>query len=123
VLEVLAGQVSCRRRRLPARRRKRYVGKKTRERERLAALGQMAATVAHEIKEPALSHKVDCTGHGEDESMSREYARDLSFDCGRNRPVGPERYATVEFCAQQSACGIAPTCQPTGSGCCQVVSG
>lgn len=52
------------------------------EQERLAALGQMAATVAHEIKNPLSSIKSIAQVMSEDEDLSRAYARDLSLIVG-----------------------------------------
>lgn len=82
VLEVLAGQVAvaiedCR---LVAK----NVGLERRlaQRERLAALGQMAATVAHEIKNPLSAIKSIVQVMREDESLGRDYARDLELIVG-----------------------------------------
>ncbi|HZS07121.1 MAG TPA: ATP-binding protein [Blastocatellia bacterium] len=52
------------------------------ERERLASLGQMAATVAHEIKNPLSAIKSITQVMREDEQVSREYARDLDLITG-----------------------------------------
>jgi signal transduction histidine kinase len=49
------------------------------ERERLAVMGQMAATIAHEIKNPLSSIKSIAQVMREDEDVSREYARDLDL--------------------------------------------
>jgi signal transduction histidine kinase len=48
-------------------------------RERLAALGQMAATVAHEIKNPLSSIKSIVQVMREDESLGADYSRDLAL--------------------------------------------
>lgn len=50
--------------------------------ERLAALGQMAATVAHEVKNPLSAIKSIAQVMREDERLSGEYARDLSLIVG-----------------------------------------
>jgi signal transduction histidine kinase len=52
------------------------------ERERLAALGQMAATVAHEVKNPLSAIKSIAQVMREDEEVSREYGRDLDLITG-----------------------------------------
>lgn len=52
------------------------------ERERLAALGQMAATVAHEVKNPLSAIKSIAQVMREDEAVSREYGRDLDLITG-----------------------------------------
>ena len=48
-------------------------------RERLAALGQMAATIAHEIKNPLSSIKSIAQVMREDPSVESEYGRDLAL--------------------------------------------
>src|SRR5262249_4673911 len=52
------------------------------ERERLAQLGQMAATVAHEVKNPLSAIKSIAQVMREDEQVSREYARDIDLITG-----------------------------------------
>jgi signal transduction histidine kinase len=52
------------------------------ERERLAALGQMAATVAHEVKNPLSAIKSIAQVMREDEAVRKEYARDLDLITG-----------------------------------------
>ena len=52
------------------------------ERERLAQLGQMAATVAHEVKNPLSAIKSIAQVMREDEQVSAEYARDLDLITG-----------------------------------------
>jgi len=43
---------------------------------------------------------------GEDESMSREYARDLSLIVGETDRLGQSVTQLLSFAAQQSACGM-----------------
>lgn len=52
------------------------------ENARLAALGQMAATVAHEVKNPLSAIKSIAQVMREDEDVSREYGRDLDLITG-----------------------------------------
>ena len=52
------------------------------ERERLASLGRMAATVAHEIKNHLSAIKSIAQVMREDENLSHEYSRDLSLIVG-----------------------------------------
>lgn len=82
VLEVLAGQVAiaiedCRLVEENVR-----LERKLAAGERLAALGQMAATVAHEVKNPLSAIKSIAQVMREDEKLSDEYARDLTMIVG-----------------------------------------
>jgi signal transduction histidine kinase len=56
--------------------------RKVAEGERMAALGQMAATVAHEVKNPLSAIKSIAQVMREDDSVSQEYARDLDLIVG-----------------------------------------
>lgn len=82
VLEVLAGQVAiaiedCRLVEENVRLERRVA-----EGERLAVLGQMAATVAHEVKNPLSAIKSIAQVMREDQGLGIEYARDLSLIVG-----------------------------------------
>jgi signal transduction histidine kinase len=82
VLEVLAGQVAvaiedCRLVEENVRLERRLAQK-----ERLAALGQMAATVAHEVKNPLSAIKSIAQVMREDEQLRADYARDLDLIVG-----------------------------------------
>lgn len=82
VLEVLAGQVAiaiedCRLVEENVR-----LERKVARGERLAALGQMAATVAHEVKNPLSAIKSIAQVMREDEKLKVEYARDLELIVG-----------------------------------------
>ncbi len=82
ILEVLAGQVAI------ALEDYRLIEENVRlerelaQGERLAALGQMAATVAHEVKNPLSAIKSIAQVMREDEHLSREYTRDLDLIVG-----------------------------------------
>jgi signal transduction histidine kinase len=81
-LEVLAGQVAiavedCRLVEENVR-----LERKVAEGERLAALGQMAATVAHEVKNPLSAIKSIAQVMSEDEALTGQHARDLSLIVG-----------------------------------------
>jgi signal transduction histidine kinase len=82
VLEVLASQVAiaiedCRLVEENVRLERRLA-----EGERLAALGQMAATVAHEVKNPLSAIKSIAQVMREDDNLSDEYAKDLTMIVG-----------------------------------------
>ncbi|HYT50558.1 MAG TPA: ATP-binding protein, partial [Pyrinomonadaceae bacterium] len=79
VLEVLAGQIAiaiedCRLVEENVRLERRVA-----EGERLAALGQMAATVAHEVKNPLSAIKSIAQVMSEDEQLKEQHARDLNL--------------------------------------------
>lgn len=82
VLEILAGQVAiavedCR---LVAENVQ--LERRLAHRERLAALGQMAATVAHEIRNPLSAIKSIVQVMREDERLQKDYSRDLDLIVG-----------------------------------------
>jgi signal transduction histidine kinase len=97
VLEVLAGQVAIAVEDCRLVEENVTLERKLAERERLAALGQMAATVAHEIKNPLSAIKSIAQVMGEDESMSREYARDLSLIIGETDRLGQSVTQLLSF--------------------------
>jgi signal transduction histidine kinase len=101
VLEILAGQVAtaiedCRLVEENVRLERRLA-----ERERLATLGQMAATVAHEIKNPLSAIKSIAQVMGEDESLSHEYARDLSLIVGETDRLGRSVTQLLSFARKE----------------------
>ncbi|HEV7798563.1 MAG TPA: ATP-binding protein, partial [Pyrinomonadaceae bacterium] len=101
VLEILAGQVAI------AIEDGRLVEENVRlerklaERERLATLGQMAATVAHEIKNPLSAIKSIAQVMGEDETLSHEYARDLSLIVGETDRLGRSVTQLLSFARKE----------------------
>ena len=102
VLEVLAGQVAIAVEDCRLVEENVMLERKLAERERLAALGQMAATVAHEIKNPLSAIKSIAQVMGEDETMSREYARDLSLIIGETDRLGQSVTQLLSFARSQA---------------------
>ena len=82
VLEVLAGQVAIAIDECRLVEENVQLERKLAQGERLAALGQMAATVAHEIKNPLSAIKSIAQVMREDENVKRDYERDLSLIIG-----------------------------------------
>jgi signal transduction histidine kinase len=76
------------------------------EQERLAALGQMAATVAHEIKNPLSSIKSIAQVMSEDERLSGEYARDLSLIVGETDRLSQSVTQLLSFARRESPAEI-----------------
>ena len=102
VLEILASQVAiaiedCRLVEENVRLERRLA-----ERERLATLGQMAATVAHEIKNPLSAIKSIAQVMGEDETLKQEYARDLSLIVGETDRLGRSVTQLLSFARQKT---------------------
>ena len=79
VLEVLAGQVAIAIEDFRLIEENVRLERKVAEGERLAALGQMAATVAHEVKNPLSAIKSIAQVMSEDETLNSQQARDLSL--------------------------------------------
>jgi signal transduction histidine kinase len=70
--------------------------------ERLAALGQMAATVAHEIKNPLSSIKSIAQVMSEDERLSKDYARDLQLIVGETNRLNQSVTQLLSFSRGES---------------------
>jgi len=81
------------------------------ERERLAALGRMAATVAHEIKNPLSAIKSIAQVMREDENLNNEYDRDLSLIVGETDRLSQTVTQLLSFARKESA-----NEQPLGTG-------
>ncbi|MGH9901733.1 MAG: sensor histidine kinase, partial [Pyrinomonadaceae bacterium] len=82
VLEILAGQVAIAIEDCRLVEENVSLERRLAQGERLAALGQMAATVAHEVKNPLSAIKSIAQVMREDERLSGEYARDLDLIVG-----------------------------------------
>ncbi|HEY0378733.1 MAG TPA: ATP-binding protein [Pyrinomonadaceae bacterium] len=108
VLQVLAGQVAI------AVEDSRLVEENVRlerqvaQGERLAALGQMAATVAHEVKNPLSAIKSIAQVMREDENVKREYERDLSLIVGETDRLSRNVTQLLSF-ARTSPSAVAPS--------------
>jgi signal transduction histidine kinase len=77
------------------------------ERERLAALGRMAATVAHEIKNPLSAIKSIAQVMREDEGLRKEYERDLGLIVGETDRLSQSVTQLLSFARRES-----PALQP-----------
>lgn len=82
VLEVLAGQVAIAVEDFRLANANVQLERRLAEGERLAALGQMAATVAHEVKNPLSAIKSIAQVMSEDEGLKTQHSRDLSLIVG-----------------------------------------
>lgn len=102
VLEILAGQVAVAIEDCRLVEENVTLERKLAERERLAALGQMAATVAHEIKNPLSAIKSIAQVMGEDERMKAEYARDLSLIVGETDRLGQSVTQLLTFARNET---------------------
>ncbi len=107
VLEVLAGQVAiaiedCRLIEENVR-----LERKLAQGERLAALGQMAATVAHEVRNPLSAIKSIAQVMREDERLGGEYARDLSLIVGETDRLSRSVTQLLSF-ARSAPPAVAP---------------
>jgi signal transduction histidine kinase len=109
VLEVLASQVAiaiedCRLVEENVRLERRLA-----EGERLAALGQMAATVAHEVKNPLSAIKSIAQVMREDDQLSDEYAKDLTMIVGETDRLSQSVTQLLSFARREppasSPCG------------------
>ncbi len=103
VLEVLAGQVAiaiedCRLVEENVRLERRVA-----DGERLAVLGQMAATVAHEVKNPLSAIKSIAQVMSEDQGLGVEYARDLSLIVGETDRLSQSVTQLLSFARKEVA--------------------
>lgn len=72
------------------------------ERERLALLGRMAATVAHEIKNPLSAIKSIAQVMREDENLNDDYGRDLSLIVGETNRLNQSVTQLLSFARKES---------------------
>ena len=72
------------------------------ERERLASLGRMAATVAHEVKNPLSAIKSIAQVMREDEKLSADYSRDLSLIVGETDRLSQSVTQLLSFARKET---------------------
>ena len=101
VLEVLAGQVAVAVEDCWLANENIQLERRLAEGERLAALGQMAATVAHEVKNPLSAIKSIAQVMSEDEALNAQHARDLSLIVGETDRLSSSVTQLLSFASKQ----------------------
>ncbi|MFN2577268.1 MAG: PAS domain-containing sensor histidine kinase [Pyrinomonadaceae bacterium] len=101
VLNVLAGQIAVAIEDYRLMQENVRLERKLAEGERLAALGQMAATVAHEVKNPLSAIKSIAQVMSEDEDIKRQHARDLSLIVGETDRLSKSVTQLLSFASKQ----------------------
>ncbi|HKR60009.1 MAG TPA: ATP-binding protein [Pyrinomonadaceae bacterium] len=101
VLEVLAGQVAIAIEDFRLANENVQLERKLAEGERLAALGQMAATVAHEVKNPLSAIKSIAQVMSEDEALKTQHARDLSLIVGETDRLSKSVTQLLSFASKR----------------------
>jgi len=101
VLEVLAGQIAVAIEDYRLVEENIRLERKLAEGERLAALGQMAATVAHEVKNPLSAIKSIAQVMKEDDALSEQHARDLSLIVGETDRLSKSVTQLLSFARNQ----------------------
>jgi signal transduction histidine kinase len=105
VLEVLAGQAAIAIEDFRLANENVQLERKLAEGERLAALGQMAATVAHEVKNPLSAIKSIAQVMSEDEALNAQHARDLSLIVGETDRLSKSVTQLLSFASKQPPAG------------------
>ncbi|MEO6391152.1 MAG: ATP-binding protein [Pyrinomonadaceae bacterium] len=111
VLEVLAGQVAIAIEDCRLVEENLALERRVAQGERLAALGQMAATVAHEVKNPLSAIKSIAQVMHEDENLRAEYGRDLTLIVGETDRLSRSVTQMLNF-ARQSPQSVAASSTP-----------
>jgi len=101
VLEVLAGQITIAIDDFRLADENVRLERKVAEGERLAALGQMAATVAHEVRNPLSAIKSIAQVMSEDEQLKTQHARDLSLIIGETDRLNKSVTQLLSFASKQ----------------------
>ncbi len=101
ILEVLAGQIAIAIDDWRLVEENVRLERKVAEGERLAALGQMAATVAHEVKNPLSAIKSIAQVMSEDEALKAQHARDLSLIVGETDRLSKSVTQLLSFASKQ----------------------
>src|SRR6267142_2852506 len=109
VLDVLAGQIVVAIEDYRLMQENVRLERKVAEGERLAALGEMAATVAHEVKNPLSAIKSIAQVMSEDEDLKQQHARDLSLIVGETDRLSKSVTQLLSFASKQPP--AAPPCR------------
>ncbi len=110
VLEVLAGQVAIAVEDCHLGNENIRLERKLAEGERLAALGQMAASVAHEVKNPLSAIKSIAQVMSEDQALKSQHARDLSLIVGETDRLSKSVTQLLSFASKKP-----PAAAPCGA--------
>src|SRR5215813_1448764 len=101
VLDVLAGQIAIAVEDWRLANENIRLERELAEGERLAALGQIAATVAHEVKNPLSAIKSIAQVMSEDHALKRRHARDLSLIVGETDRLNKSVTQLLSFASRQ----------------------
>src|SRR5215467_1128446 len=101
VLDVLAGQAAIAVEDCRLANQNIQLERKLAEGERLAALGQMAATVAHEVKNPLSAIKSIAQVMSEDDALKAQHARDLNLIVGETDRLNSSVTQLLSFASRE----------------------